>query len=268
MKIQTRSFKISLILTVTFLAALLCYAQKDYNWEEKELLQKYKISNPDFLKGKEAFVKGDLQKAEKELDKCLERMPQHAEAHFFLSQVFYKRGNLEKALEEMEKAESNYSAIEKIIARQDQERILTLQERRDTLRQSLPALKERLSKLPFESKDRRELESRVSNIEKELSDIDNRLSNPLPVIDKTPAEYFYFHGNIFFKMKKLPDAEAQYLGAILTDPKHANAYNNLATLYYLDRQYEKALKYLNQAEANGAQVNPELKSAVLKALGK
>jgi tetratricopeptide (TPR) repeat protein len=257
-------FSVLIFLSIVFF----CHAQKDYNWGEKELLQKYKVSNPDFLKGKKALSMGDLQKAEKELNKCLERMPQHAEAHFYLSQVFYKQGNLEKALEEMEKAKSNYGAIEKIIARQDQERILMLQERRDTLRESLPGLKEQLAKLPFGSDQRRELELRISNMEKELSDIDNRLSNPLPVIDKTPAEYFYFYGNILFKMKNLQEAESQYLKAILIDPKHANAYNNLATLYYMNHQYEKALKYLNQAEANGAQVNPELKGAVLKALGK
>lgn len=36
----------------------------------------------------------------------------------------------------------------------------------------------------------------------------------------------------------------------------------------MGKQYQKALDYLNQAEANGAKINPEFKNAILKALEK
>ena len=67
-------------------------------------------------------------------------------------------------------------------------------------------------------------------------------------------------------MKKFQEAHDQYQEAIRLDPSHGDSYNNLAALYFQVKQYQKALDYLDQAEANGAKVNPEFKKAVLKAL--
>jgi pentatricopeptide repeat protein len=73
---------------------------------------------------------------------------------------------------------------------------------------------------------------------------------------------------VLFKLKKYDEAHDQYLEAINVDPKHASAYNNLINLYYMSRNYELALKFIDQAEASGVKLNAELKKAVLKALGK
>jgi len=79
---------------------------------------------------------------------------------------------------------------------------------------------------------------------------------------------YYIHGNILFKLQKFEQARDQYLEAIKTDPRHPGAYNNLINMCYMAKSYEAALKFLNQAEANGVQLNPKLKEAVLKAAGK
>jgi len=57
-----------------------------------------------------------------------------------------------------------------------------------------------------------------------------------------------------------------YRQALKIDPTHGNASNNLASLYYMIKKYDKALYYLNQAEANGADINPDFKKALLKAM--
>jgi tetratricopeptide (TPR) repeat protein len=82
------------------------------------------------------------------------------------------------------------------------------------------------------------------------------------------ADYYYLHGNLLFKKKACQEALDQYLKAVEIDPKHGNSYNNIANLYYLGKQYDKAEEYLDKAEANGAKVNPAFKQALAKALNK
>jgi stress-induced-phosphoprotein 1 len=91
---------------------------------------------------------------------------------------------------------------------------------------------------------------------------------PISSEEEIPADYCYINGNIYFKMKKFQEAHDQYQEAITIDPSHGDSYNNLAALYFQVKQYQKALNYLNQAEENGAKVNPEFKKVVLKALEK
>ncbi len=69
-------------------------------------------------------------------------------------------------------------------------------------------------------------------------------------------------------MKQFQEAFAQYKEAIRINPQYGDAYNNLANLYFMAKQYQKALDCLEQAEANGAKINPEFRKAVKKALGK
>lgn len=48
---------------------------------------------------------------------------------------------------------------------------------------------------------------------------------------KNPLAYLYL-GNVYFEMKDYERAEERYKKAIEEDPKNADAYNNLAWLYY------------------------------------
>ena len=52
---------------------------------------------------------------------------------------------------------------------------------------------------------------------------------------KLPIAYL-FMGNVFFQKKEWGEAERAYKEAIRRDPKNADAYNNLAWLYYARRE--------------------------------
>jgi len=93
-------------------------------------------------------------------------------------------------------------------------------------------------------------------------------SRALAQKQELPADYYYIHGNILFNLKRFQGARDQYLKAIGVDAGHIRAYNNLANLYYTAKDYENALKVLEQAEAKGVALNPKLKEAVLKAAQK
>ncbi len=258
---------ISLFILILFLGTPSLFGQKDYTREERQLFQRYKIANSFYEKGKKNFLKEDYRKAEKELKKCLKKMPEHSGACFFLSQISYKWGNLERSLEEIENAKKNYAYIGKVKSNIEQLYILELQELKMQKQEKLRQLRESLSRAQTAS-DRSQVEGGIGTVEADIGTISSQLSRPFPSPEQMPADYFYFHGNILFKLKGYEEADTQYQEAIRINPQHGDAYNNLASLYYLDKQYQKALDYLEQAEANGAKINPEFKKAVLKAIEK
>lgn len=261
-------FIVPVLTAIIFLGTNLAFGQKDYTQEEKRLFQRFKIANKHFENGKALFLKEDYKRAEKELMKCLEKMPEHSGAYFFLSQISYKNGNLETALKQIEEAKKNYTSMDRIRTNLQQLVILELQEQKMAKEERLFELKNSLSRGNLTAEQQSEVQARIGSIEADIGVINSQLSNPVPASQEIPADYFYLHGNILFKMKKFQDVFAQYKEAIRINPQYGDAYNNLANLYYMAKQYQKALDCLNQAEANGATINPELKKAVKKALGK
>ncbi|MCP5106577.1 MAG: tetratricopeptide repeat protein [bacterium] len=77
-----------------------------------------------------------------------------------------------------------------------------------------------------------------------------------------PANYFYSHGNILYKLKRYKESIQQYVEVIRRDPNHGGAYNNLANLFYLAGKKDTASLCLNQAEACGFKVNPRFKKVL------
>lgn len=260
-----------LLLTFAFsfilLAADWSFGQRDFNMAERKLVDKFKMADAKFQKGKGLFVKEKYEKAEMELRACLEIMPEHADALFFLSQIDYKKGDFEQALADIEKAKSNYEFIGRLYTFTHQERLEALRDEKFKLENDVMNLQTALSRITSQE-ERQKVRMSIDRVKNDISAINLRLNEPIPPVLKTPAEYYYFHGNIFFKLKKFEEAHDQYLEAIKIEPKHASAYNNLINLYYMTKNYEQALKFIDQAEASGVKFNPELKKAVLKALGK
>ncbi len=257
---------IVLCVFIFMLGVFFCFGQKDFTREEKLLFQRFKIANKYFEDGKRYFLKEEYKKAEKELKKCIEKMPEHSGACFFMSQISDKKGNLDQALEQIERAKENFAKMAMIKTNIEQLYIFELQEQKSQKEERLRELQQGLSSVA--PQDRSKVESAIGAIEGEIATINSRLTKPIPTEEEMPADYFYLHGNIFFKLRKFEEAYGQYQEAIRINPKFGDAYNNLANLYYMSKQYQKALECLNRAEASGVEVNPAFKKAVLKALGK
>jgi tetratricopeptide (TPR) repeat protein len=66
-------------------------------------------------------------------------------------------------------------------------------------------------------------------------ELDNALKEYKKASKRLPAAYLYI-GNIYFQKKEFDDAESFYKKAIKKDPKNADAYNNLAWLYFIKRE--------------------------------
>ena len=233
---------------------------------EKELAAKWERANALFLKGKDYFSGKEFAKAEAEFKACLEVLPEHADALFFLAQVDYLKDDLTGALAGIKKAEAAHAAMMGAHSFIDSERRKALLDERAKKEQEIAFMEETL--FAGDCKTEQELLKLPESIEalrREISELNTLLNEQSrPERRALPADYPYIHGNILFKMNKFPEAGSQYLKAIEADAGHLRAHNNLINLCYITRDYEKALMYIKQAEANGVEVNPKLKEAVLQ----
>lgn len=253
-----------------FLSSAFVFGQEDYTRDEYKLRQAFKIANSLFEKGQKSFLKEDYKKAQGEFLQCLQKMPEHADAAFYMAQISYKLGNHEKALKYIEMAKENYKFIVKLKLNRQQQYFIQLQEQRGRIEQVILELRARLPRVT-DAQVKERIRADIGRKEADIAILDKQLRSPVPDVEKeeqTPADYFYVHGNILFKLKNYQDAFTQYKETIKIDPGHGNAYINLANLYYMGKQYQKALDCLNSASENGAAVNPKFKDAILKALGK
>ncbi len=261
---------LSLASIIVFMAIPFILGQEDYTRDEYLLLQRFKIANSIFEKAKNYYFEGNYKKAEREFKKCLEKMPEHADAYFYLSYISYKQENLELSLNQIIKAKENYKYITQLKLNREQMFIIRIQDRKREVQEIIEGLKQNLARTTDQN-ERSRIQAEIGRMEGMFTELDSRLSRPMPTIQKEeeiPADYFYLHGNILFKLKQYKEASEQYQKTMELDPKHGNAYNNLANLYYMAREYQKALDCLNLAQENGAPINPEFKKAILEALKK
>ncbi|MEW6570673.1 MAG: tetratricopeptide repeat protein [Nitrospirota bacterium] len=78
-------------------------------------------------------------------------------------------------------------------------------------------------------------------------DLDIALKEYTAAAKKLPLAHLYM-GNIYFKKGEFELAERYYKAAIEKDPANADAYNNLAWLYYTERKnLDVAEKYVRRA---------------------
>jgi len=219
----------------------------------KDLIRKYQAADKCFKRAKSKFHKGNYTKAEKDLTKCINIFPIHANGEYYLSLIYYKKNDYNQALNHIEKAKANILHLNKLNAQFAQERRVKLKEYQKDLNdgkyvshfgENNPCL------VPLG-----EYFSRV-----QATDVELLLSTPGKSEYTTPASYFFVHGNIFYKLKRYKEAVNQYVEVIKRNPRHAEAYNNLANLCYLARENKKALYFLNLAEACGFKVDPQFKA--------
>lgn len=247
--------------------ALPLLAQKDFNMDEKKLVERFKRANPLYLDGSKQFIKGNLDKAEKKLLEALAIMPEHANAAYVMAQVHLKRQELPEALASIIAAEKNYTANTQFRTFTYQDYLDRLRQQRQELEAQRAQIMDSLSRQPASSGSRSSNSSATQLTDQLIKQIDTRLNSPIPPTFEVPADYFYIHGNVFYQMRQPLDAAAQYREAIRLDPTHGNAYNNLALVLFSLGSNKEALDCLVKAEAAGVKVNQDFKKAVEAKVG-
>jgi len=263
--VKIKTIKTAGILGIMMIIMLPTYLPTDQ--QEKSLFGQFMSANRNFEQGKKYFYKNKIKQAEKDLKKCLEKYPEHADAFFYLSQIYYKKGRLQEALRCIENAENNLDVMINLIRNYKEVEIRKYRKQKNELEQYLQEVNILTEEAGCDGQRYRpSLESELIEIHEKIENLINQLNHLSSNSKHIRADYTYFYGNILFKLKKFSEAQEKYLQAIQLNPKHKNAYNNLINLYTLAGHYKKAHLFLSQAEDRGVEVNQELKRAVLKSL--
>jgi len=270
MRKSQKNIKRSILIFISVffvMTSSLSFAQKGHYMSEKKLIQNYKKSIKHFEEGKKLYREERFDKAESKFKKCLEICPQHAQANFYMAHLMYKKSDLEKALHYIEEAKKNHEFMNQMFALAYVDYVDRLHEQKDDLRERIDDLEDQKQKAR-NHEERTKLENKIAALEGELGVIENRLSEPLHKDKQIPDNYFYLTGNIYFKLKKYLEAHDQYIQVIEQNPEHQEAYNNLINIYFMSKQYEKAMSVIKQAESRKVVINPDLKKAVQRELDK
>jgi hydroxyacylglutathione hydrolase len=220
-----------------------------------------KMAAAHFKKGEKLFLAGNLAEAEKEFWETLNDCTQHSRSHYYLAQIYYKKGNYESALSHIENAEKFYGN--------------NLEDRTNELKNSIAKLKEvitnlnnDLSQLPSTcggtTPGANELGSLIREKEIRKSEMEFILASSSKSPAQKPAEYEYVHGNIYFKLQNYPSAKEHYLEAIAGNPYYQDAYNNLIYIYCLLKDFKQAKHHADGAKNLGMALNPSLIEFVAK----
>jgi tetratricopeptide (TPR) repeat protein len=259
--VRTISFGLALLLAAAGAVPLLS-GNQTIDDKDRLLLEKIRMTYPDVRKGEAQLKKKQLAQAERTFLKVLEQLPENAQASFDLAETYYELGQYDKGLAAIDNAEKNVSLLVRLLYRQQIGQLNQMTDDRLAGSDSLQALRQQLG-----SSKSAGLSTGPPTAQNQANGKAGEQEQKSEVF-VIPAEYSYVHGNLLFKLKRYQEALDQYLKAVDADPRHGKALNNVANIYFMAKQYDKSLDYIEKAEAVGVPVNPDFKKAVLKALGK
>ncbi len=262
------------LVVFTLLLGGLAWGQQRYMLNDAES-NKFSMAKKLFDKGKLLLAEQKLDRAERAFKGCLDLFPKYSHSAYHLGQIYYKRKSYKKALNYIELAKEHYDYIATFGVNSQLEYFANLRDQKFNLDREVTEMQQRLDRKAFRGKTEEdsypevsELKTKIAHGKETLRRIDELLRMPQPVKAGVPADYFYLHGNVLFKLKKYQEAYIQYLESIKIEPCYVKAYKNLANLNFIGRRYSEALLYIKKAEQCGAEVDANLKKIVLKALGK
>lgn len=79
-----------------------------------------------------------------------------------------------------------------------------------------------------------------------------------------PAELSIALGSAYFRLRRLEDAEGEYLAAIAAEDPTGTAHNNIAVIYMMTERFDEAKQSVVWAEEAGFRVDPRFKDDLEK----
>ena len=215
-----------------------------------------------FQRGLKEFQAGRPDAAAKDFEKCLQEIPRHAFARYYLANLAYVANDMQKALDEMTRAVGDFDFMQAL-------NDYAVRQKSKTYDSYTRMMAEEWDS-STSCRTHRELEALYGEVTDAKSKQELQLEAQKAARSRQKAHYLYFLGNVHFQLKRFPEAARSYEEAIALNPRHANAYNNLAAIFYLAGEPEKALGYLEEAERQGLgdNLNLKLQDLVYRALGR
>jgi len=229
---------------------------------DTSLFQRYATLNARVEQAGQAVAARRFAEAQRFLEPCLQKVPDHFEAHFLLARMAYEGRNFAGALAHMEIAERSLADLDRRY-HEEQAALQALDVAEEqAYRDSLDNLAARGADPGGCSANLYLVkQSAIDYLEKKKGHLYDR-ENPFAV----PAGYSFLHGNCLYRLGRKDEALAQYRQAILVDPSQADAWNNLIALLLEVRNLPQARTELARAEAAHVLLRPGLRQAVLGGL--
>ncbi len=227
-----------------------------------EVLRKFRLAQPLLNKASDLLTAKDWEGAAKQFNRCLEVLPECPDACFGMAYICNQSGDVTKALAWMEKAEKSSLYLQQVWENQktslfklsQEERMSLLKLADDLLNNGMYVYSCKSNKLYAES-------SQVTQKARAITADSKANDSPFAI----PAEFFSLHGNLFFKLKRLNEAEEQYLKALAIAPGHERCLNNLINIYFVTGRIEQARSWLENADQQKVKINTGLAQAVRRA---
>lgn len=225
------------------------------------IFQRYRSLDATVERAGRSVGAGRFEEAHNLLQPCLQKLPDHFEAHFLLARIAYEARDFEGVLAHLEVAERSLA----VLSRRYRDLMDYLRARieveEQTARSSLDAVSSRVTDptscvAPFLAALEREIEA-VQARKGPLHDHEN----PYGV----PASHRFLRGNALYRLGRRDEARAQFRQAVAADPAHANAWNNLLALHLEAKDPVSARADLQRAEAARIAIRAELRQAILAA---
>jgi hydroxyacylglutathione hydrolase len=247
MRIRTRWLAATLAVSVCL--ALPLVAAEDI--AVKKAWDKLPSAERWFKNGLREFEAGRRNKAAAAFEKCLGEIPRHAFARYYLANIAYIAKDMPRALADMDRAVDDLGFMESLYDYALGQKSKTF----DSYKKMMSTEWDSTTSC----RTHRELESLFGLVTDEEKKQSLQIDAQKAARARQRAHYLYFRGNIFYQLKRLVDAARDYEQALALNPRHANAYNNLAAIRYLNRDYLGALDLLEEAERRGLEDNLNLK---------
>jgi tetratricopeptide (TPR) repeat protein len=262
------SMKKNICLHIYCLACLLIPAglgAQDSSSVDKDMdtLRKYHSVLAVANKGLEFVAAKDWEAAAKQFDRCLEIMPDHPNACYGKAVISNQAGDVPQALGWIEKAEQGCISLQLVWMKQKTNWLSISKDDAKRLHElAAQTMGGNTETVGCTSQDRA-YESKKTGRPSEdaLQDAKGSGTSPFAV----PAEFLALHGNLLFKEKRLPEAEAKYLEALAVEPAHERCLNNLVNIYFVTRRLAEAREWLDKAARLKVKVNPNLEKALREA---
>ena len=232
--------------------------------------QAARAARNNYEKARKAFEERKVERTLEALDEALRLWPDYADAHFLRAKVAYYQKNYVEAAQHMARAEKSLAAGAALQANSERTRRTELERLSDRERLRIDELRGALARATSDDQ-RRQIQVRIDDAERYRSDLQRQIAEPPAAVQAAPGlppDYDFFGGNILLRLGRREEAAERYRRALAAKPDHADAINNLASLYLDAGKPLLALDVLQQAETKGVKVNEALKQAVLHAVGR
>ena len=228
---------------------------------DMSIFQRYQALDARIVEARQALDGRRFQDALQLLEPCLQKVPDHFEAHFLLAQMAYEHRDYAGALAHMETSERTLAALD----RQYRDQLADLKAQDAAEEQAMQAS---LDELSARGVDPTACSGQLYTLKRSALQYLDAKKGQLYHQDTpfaVPATYRLLHGNCLYRLGQPAGAIAQYRLAIQADPRQPDAWNNLLALLLETGDRAGAQAELAKAEADHIAVRPALKQAVLAA---